>query len=300
MAHDIAEQTSGSGFRPDQVIRVERFDAGSERDWCALMRDILALANSGGGRVLLSTPVQERDVLNRLAVSTDSGFSDVHVLAADQSNGSGSAIVVGSAVFPVGLSQSTGAAPATATQDITPGFYFRHGERTEPGTTADMRSFVERLLRRVRRRWLRGIRRVLTRPITFDEGTLPKRKSVERIRIERAVLHPVRIVSDPSAPALQPQDVDHLYPWRQKDLLQELNHRIGRQLLTTYDVQAVRRHHQLDERPDFVFHLPGAGRRYSPALADWIMEQFARDPEFFHEARAADQAMLRLRRQKPR
>src|SRR5262245_50082319 len=32
-------------------------------------------------------------------------------------------------------------------------------------------------------------------------------------------LQPVRIVNDPDAPALQPQDVDRLYPWRQKDLL---------------------------------------------------------------------------------
>jgi hypothetical protein len=71
-------------------------------------------------------------------------------------------------------------------------------------------------------------------------------------------------------------------------------------MLNSYDIQAVRRHHHLDERPDFVFNLPGAGRRYSPAAADWIMEQHSSDPEFFHHARAADQEMLKLRRQKPR
>ena len=88
-------------------------------------------------------------------------------------------------------------------------------------------------------------------------------------------LQPVRIVTDPDAPALQPQDVDRLYPWRQKDLLRELNRRLGRRALNSYDIQAVRRQHRLDERPDFVFNLPGAGRRYSPAAADWIMEQNA-------------------------
>jgi hypothetical protein len=115
-----------------------------------------------------------------------------------------------------------------------------------------------------------------------------------------ANLQPVRIVTDPAAPALQPQDVDHLYPWRQKDLVRELNTRIGRRMLNSYDIQAVRRHHRLDDRPDFVFNLPGAGRRYSPAVADWIMEQHANDAEFFHHARAADQEMLKLRRQKPK
>jgi hypothetical protein len=136
--------------------------------------------------------------------------------------------------------------------------------------------------------------------MTFDAGVVPKRRAVERIRLERAVLQPVRIVSDPNAPALQPQDVDRLYPWRQKDLLRELNARLGRRALNSYDIQAVRRYHQLDDRPEFVFNLPGAGRRYSPAVADWIVEQYARDPEFFQQARAADQEMLKLRRKKPR
>jgi len=113
-----------------------------------------------------------------------------------------------------------------------------------------------------------------------------------------ASLQPVRIVTDPEAPALQPQDVDRLYPWRQKDLLRELNARLGTRYLNSYDIQAVRRQHRLDEHPDFVFNLPGAGRRYSPAAADWIMEQHARDPEFFRQARTADHEMLKLRRRK--
>jgi hypothetical protein len=115
-----------------------------------------------------------------------------------------------------------------------------------------------------------------------------------------ANLRPVRIVTDPDAPALQPQDVDRLYPWRQKDLLRELNTRLGRRTLNSYDIQAVRRQHQLDEHPDFVFNLPGAGRRYSPAAAEWMMEQHARDPEFFHQARLADHEIMKLRRHKPK
>jgi hypothetical protein len=111
---------------------------------------------------------------------------------------------------------------------------------------------------------------------------------------------PVRIVTDPAAPALQPQDVDHLYPWRQKDLLRELNQRLDSRMLNSYDIQAVRRQHRLDEHPEYVFNLPGAGRRYSPAVADWMMDEFARDPEFFQHARAADHALMKMRRQKPK
>jgi hypothetical protein len=143
-----------------------------------------------------------------------------------------------------------------------------------------------------------GLGRMFLAPIV---STMPERrqsKSASEAGITN--LKPVRIVTDPSAPALQPQDVDRLYPWRQKDLLRELNGRLGWRMLNSYDIQAVRRQHHLDEHPDFVFNLPGAGRRYSPAAAEWIMDQYAGDPEFFHRARDADHEIMKLRRRKPK
>jgi hypothetical protein len=160
-----------------------------------------------------------------------------------------------------------------------------------------MQEFIGRAMRRVRAEWLRGIRRVMSQPA--DDSARGNSSSPPRTN-DRTNLQPVRIVTDPDAPALQPQDVDRLYPWRQKDLVRELNARLGRRLLNSYDIQAVRRQNHLDDRPDFVFHLEGTGRRYSPAVAEWILEQNRRDPEFFRHARAADQETLRLRRQRPR
>jgi hypothetical protein len=141
---------------------------------------------------------------------------------------------------------------------------------------------------------------VFSAPIKSVAGPKTSDAKLDGKVLGPAKLQPVRIVTDPDAPALQPQDVDHLYPWRQKDLLRELNRRLGRRMLNSYDIQAVRRQHHLDERPDFVFNLPGAGRRYSPAVADWFMEQLGRDAEFFHHARMADHEIMKLRRQKPK
>jgi hypothetical protein len=142
--------------------------------------------------------------------------------------------------------------------------------------------------------------RVFSAPIDSTSNAKPTASVTGTKSIASANLQPVRIVTDPDAPALQPQDVDRLYPWRQKDLLRELNSRLGRRVLNSYDIQAIRRQHQLDDRPDFVFNLPGAGRRYSPAAANWIMDEYARDPEFFHRARMADHEIMKLRRQKPK
>jgi hypothetical protein len=138
--------------------------------------------------------------------------------------------------------------------------------------------------------------------VTIGAERLAEQKQVASDRTAQGGrnLQPVRIVTDPNAPALQPQDVDRLYPWRQKDLLRELNRRLGRRMLTSYDIQAIRRQHHLDDRPDFIFNLPGAGRRYSPAIADWIMQEQTRDPEFFRRVRLADHDLMAARRRKPR
>jgi hypothetical protein len=293
------------------LLRLERsFDPSSQRDWCELIRDIAAIANSGGGHILLRLPAEtaaitRSDVLRRLGEFSDATFDDLELHPADVGNASGQVISIGRALFPIVFTQrGSYSDPNDAKSEVevfaAGSIYAWHAGKSEPGGTGDLREFFERLVRRVRRRWLRGIRRVLAMPIDSVVQSTAAGRRTNRFNDGAANLQPVRITTDPDAPALQPQDVERLYPWRQKDLLGELNARLGRRALTTYDIQAVRRHHHLDERPDFVFHLAGAGRRYSPAAADWFIEQHARDPKFFAKARAADQEMLKLRRQKPK
>lgn len=259
-----------------QLSREARaFDPASELDWNLLLRDITAFANSGGGRIKLRAGVVERDIRRRLANPQLLKFT---VNVNETPHGAVTEIEVRPAPFPV---EHFGT------------FYFRHDDRSEPGTSADMRNAYRRMLERTRRRLHRNVHKAVDRAIDPHRPRRTKHRS-------HVNLQPVRIVTDPNAPALHPEDVARLYPWRQKELVRELNQRIGRQMLNSYDIQAVRRHHRLDERPEFVFDLPGAGRRYSPATADWIMEEFRRDPEFFHAARVADQEQLKLRRRKPK
>src|SRR5262249_30282437 len=43
--------------------------------------------------------------------------------------------------------------------------YFRHGAKSEPGTTDDLRAALEREMDRVRSSWLDGIQKVVTAPV---------------------------------------------------------------------------------------------------------------------------------------
>jgi hypothetical protein len=308
---DNIPQFAEAALNAPASLRLERtFDQSSERDWCELIRDVAAIANTGGGDIFLrasaaAAAITRSDVLRWLGEYSDSTFDAIELLPANVSDAAGLVISIGRALFPIVFtkrgSYSNPNGEGNQVEVFAAGsIYFWHANKSDPGGTGDLREFFERLVRRVRRRWLRGIRRVLKTPVDTVVQPMAARKGTKPSIEAAASLRPVRITTDPDAPALQPQDVEQLYPWRQKDLLSELKARLGRRSLTTYDIQAVRRHHRLDERPDFVFHLPGAGRRYSPAAADWFMEQHERDPEFFAKARSADQEMLKLRRQKPK
>jgi hypothetical protein len=257
--------------------------AAEQPDRQALVRDILAIANSGGGTLQLDGLVDLEEILSHTSRYTSSNFTDIAV-EQSQDGAALTTLKIGASTLPVEFAGIV---------------YFRHDGRSEPASAADIRRSFERLLNHIRQRWSRALRHSLNTPL--DRLVPRPRKRRTPPSAKQAInLQPVRITNDPTAPALHPQDVDGLYPWRQKDLVRQLNQRLGRRVVNSYDIQAVRRHHQLDGHPDFVFNLAGAGRRYSPAAADWIVDEFSRDPEFFHKARAADQEHLKLRRRKPK
>ncbi len=42
--------------------------------------------------------------------------------------------------------------------------YFRHGAKSEPGTTDDLRASMDRALSGIRRSWIKGVRQVVQAP----------------------------------------------------------------------------------------------------------------------------------------
>lgn len=104
---------------------------------------------------------------------------------------------------------------------------------------------------------------------------------------------PIRIVSDESAPSYRKIDPDKTHPFRQKELLEEVNrHLTEEQRINTYDIQAVRRAYDIEGDPRF-FHNPKFGSpQYSGAFAEWVLDKMNEDPHFFEKARAAYQDIL--------
>ncbi|HSP16419.1 MAG TPA: hypothetical protein VLV78_16865 [Thermoanaerobaculia bacterium] len=220
------------------------------------VRDLVAIANSGGGVILYGADAQidPRAVAAEIRRFTDSDFAEFEVRKLPERV----ALIVGEAQTPMVSNDPPGT------------LYFRHGKRTEPATTEDL---DQAIMRRVRRTISSALR-----PRT--ERILPP--EIRDSESPQAV--PIRVVEDPRAPAFRLVDYDKTHPFRQKEVLAALQSRLSMPI-NQFDIQAVRHVMHTDDNLEFA-HKPVFGtRQYSAKFIDWLVEQAEKDPEFFARAR---------------
>ena len=124
------------------------------------------------------------------------------------------------------------------------------------------------------------MRRVVTAPPGSEIGVFDRTGSDEE-----GLPTEVRFTDDPRAPVFGKLHPDRTHPYRQTELVDEVNKRLpGKRSINAYDIQCVRAVHGIDAnaRPDFA-HKPKFGsQQYSDAFADWLASQ---DQSFFDDAR---------------
>jgi hypothetical protein len=99
----------------------------------------------------------------------------------------------------------------------------------------------------------------------------------------------IRLTTDPHAPLYGQVDPDQSHPYRQKEVIREVNARLGEGAVNAFDVLSVRRVHAISEetRPEFV-HVPKFGSpQYSDAFVEWLVAERERDPRFFEQAKTS-------------
>jgi hypothetical protein len=97
---------------------------------------------------------------------------------------------------------------------------------------------------------------------------------------------PVRLVNDPSAQAIRQLNPDQTHPYRQKELVKEVQRRLaGKRPFTGYDNLCVRKAHGIDQsKPEFFYQSKFGSPQYSDDYVKWLVGQFERDEEFFRNA----------------
>jgi hypothetical protein len=283
----------------------EGFDPARAGDWFEITKDIVAMANSGGGVLVFgvrdngeSCEFDSKIILgldpakftDKLAACTGEQFSNFEIDEVERGKGKVAVIRVRTADFPMvftigGNYVNLAGKPKTAFQ--MGAVYFRHGAKSEPGNASDLRQFIEREVDRHRLRWLGGIKKVVTAPGTHRVEVIGPEM---RVTADRDAT-PVRIVSDRAATSARLLDPDVTHPYRQIELLKALNAEIKVDPpITSYDNLSVRRLHKIDEsRPDFYYCSKFGSPQYSEDYRRWLIEQLKQHPSFFANARKAMQ-----------
>jgi hypothetical protein len=191
----------------------ESFDPNSAGEWCEVIKDLAAMANSGGGIIVfgldsLGVPtgksldaiaaIDPADVANKILKYTGLVDFEFEIRSLNKKGHS----LVAFAVLPVAI-PLVFAKPGT--YDIGSGkqrtafgmgtIYFRHGAKSEPGTSDDIRRAIERQLESIRRSWIKGVKKVVQAPpgaqfVTVQSAT----HNTEQVLGTR-----VRAVNDPNA-----------------------------------------------------------------------------------------------------
>jgi len=276
--------------RAAQALRSSKRVAFGSGEYVQLVRDITAMANSGGGVVALEgvAEVDEELIHEELARYAEPEFESFTVESITRNGRPATAIVVegapgGPLVFTrQGRYRTPDGGDHVAF--VRGGLYFRHGAKSEPATGADVRDFITRQLDATRARWLSNIRQVMHAP---DGAEVAVVETAERDEEGRPTL--IRLTTDPHAPLYGQVDPDHSHPYRQKEVIREVNARLADHTTNAFEVLSVRRVHRITEetRPEFV-HVPKFGSpQYSDAFVDWLVAEHNRDPEFFPRAKAA-------------
>lgn len=280
----------------------DRFDPNSAAEWIELLKDVAAMANSGGGIIVIGAknngdasgadvgPILALDpakVTDKVFAYTDEHFAGFEVHPLRRGGKKVAAIIIGAVGSPLVFSKP--GTYATSEKDQKNAFskgtvYFRHGAKSEPATGTDLARFIAREVDRVRKRWLGGIRRVVSAPPGAEIAVFQRAGSDDFGRPTK-----VRFTDDPGAPVFGKLDPDHDWPHRQKELIQEVNKRLPKKaVINPYDVQCVKAMYAINQKdsPQFA-HLPKFGSlQYSDAFVDWLVTQHASNLKFFEETRA--------------
>lgn len=211
-----AERAEGAK-RESRYIDFKRgFDPSQNGEWVELIKDFVAMANSGGGAVVIGVNNDGRNsggdltavltldpakITDKLARYTGEHFSNFEIKEIKRGQAQAAVIEVGAALdLLVFSSPGTYALPDKPDRQKTAfsqgTIYFRHGAKSEPATATDIATFIDRRLDEIREKWLGDIRRVITAPPGVEVALFERMASGAGGEPTE-----IRLTDDPAAPA---------------------------------------------------------------------------------------------------
>jgi hypothetical protein len=288
----------------------EYLDTTSKGDWCEVIKDIVAMANSGGGVLIIGVKddgqasgkdvaaiidYDPAKVTDKIFSYTGRHFSEFRIHSAQKDGYTIAAIEVGRVPVPLVFTAPgnyqghDGKAKCAFTIGTV---YFRHGAKSEPCTSDDLHQFLQREIEIVRVSWLDGIRKVVEAPEGASIVVVP---ASETMAVPNR-LQAVRLVDDLDAPPHRLLDPNETHPYRQIDVVRLLNECLKvKRPINTHDILSVRWAHNISDIPRFYYKPQHSSPQYSPEFIDWLAERYSEDESFFDNAKARYHEITRER-----
>lgn len=280
------------------------FDSRSAPEWCEIVKDIVAFANSGGGVIVFGVnndgtnsksdvstilSLDMADITNKIEAYTSYQFDGLEIMEIERAAGTRAALIISAADTPIIFTRP--GADVTVGKKQRPAFakgtlYFRHGAKSEPGNRDDLVDWRDGAIDKIRRSWMGGIRKVVEAPAGHIINVVSSPKSgmphLEGMSIT------AEINASPGAVRIVPQNAEEIWPYRQKELLQAINTIIKKSPpVNGHDILCINNHlNTLKDHPEFAYKPHRlASPQYSEGYAGWIIKEYRNDPRFFERIR---------------
>lgn len=283
------------------------WDLASAGAWCEVVKDIVAFANSGGGVIVFGaqndgsssgielTPLRDLDVAvitNKISSYTNYQFSELELLEVERDGVKFIAMLISDADVPIvfvkpGSYNVGDGKQKTAFSQGT--VYFRHGAKSEPGNRDDLLAWRDRSLEKIREAWLGNIKKVVETPADHAVTVVSTPMiGGGTVGVGGFGAMTATVSAGPGAIKIVPQNAEEIWPYRQKDLLKEVNRSLeSGEKINGFDVLCVnRRIDVLKKHPEFAYKSHSlSSPQYSQDYAKWIVSQYRKDKEFFVDCR---------------
>lgn len=299
LAGDLIAKALAIECETHEIEFKKKFDTSSTQDWCEIVKDIVAIANSGGGVIVFGmddkgNPLGENienvlrldpaKIVDKLNKYTDTSFAGFQIVEREKVGQIVAVLCISRSNIPLVFTKPgnypvSGGRQKTAFSQGT--IYFRHGAKSEPGTQDDIRKAVEREVEAQRDSWLSNIRKVVDAPIGSGVVLVPPEEEADDV-----FQMPIRVVSDDAdAPKYRKVDFDETHPYRLKEVIERVNDKISGIEVNQYDIVSINSVHDTKQKEDFCHDPKYSTPQYSPLFVDWIVEQYEEDDRFFEKAR---------------
>jgi hypothetical protein len=275
------------------------FDPTNSGEWCELLKDIVAMANSGGGRIIIGltddgTPtgidsgkiraIDPAIFVDKVFSYTGVHFAGVTTQTETHAETLVAVLVIGEAPVPMIFNKTGNYQTREGKQRnaFNPGtLYLRHGAKSEPATSDDMRDILDRQMKRARESLLSNLRQVVEAPA----GAIVSISTVSAPPSDLAT-RGVRLVHDPAAASAAMLDPNITHPHRQKEVVAKVNaHLSGRGHVTSNDIVAIRRIYKTEDDLSLCYRPKYASCQYSDLFVQWVISHIESDQAFLTDLR---------------